>query len=174
MGASAIAWSRPARRRTLRVETLKQFVFGDVFEQVRACTPPDDKSLVNAIRVYCIARPALLHHGDRQAWTSRTDQGEFGGLGIESPWRTTGQGDPPIDDTPAAKAGVLAGDYIAEIDGQEVTDLTLNDAVEDARPVNTPISSYPAGADKSRRCGVVRDIIRSRRSSSGTRTTSAT
>ncbi|TJV91593.1 MAG: PDZ domain-containing protein, partial [Mesorhizobium sp.] len=54
-------------------------------------------------------------------------KGEFGGLGIE----VTMENDlvkviTPIDDTPAAKAGVLAGDYIAKIDGEEVRGLSLN------------------------------------------------
>ena len=61
-------------------------------------------------------------------------KGEFGGLGIE----VTMENElvkviTPIDDTPAAKAGVRAGDYIAEIDGEEVRGLTLNDAVEKMR-----------------------------------------
>ncbi|TIR55561.1 MAG: PDZ domain-containing protein, partial [Mesorhizobium sp.] len=69
----------------------------------------------------------------------------------------------PIDDTPAAKAGVLAGDYIAKIDGEEVRGLTLNDAVEKMRgPVNTPIklTILRQGADKPIELTVVRDIIK--------------
>ena len=46
----------------------------------------------------------------------------------------------PIDDTPAAKAGILANDIITELDGEQVQGLTLNQAVEKMRgPVNTKI-----------------------------------
>ena len=58
-------------------------------------------------------------------------KGEFGGLGIV----VTKDGSfikvvSPIDDTPAAKAGVMAGDYISEIDGKNTFDMSLTDAVE--------------------------------------------
>ena len=58
-------------------------------------------------------------------------QGKFGGLGIEI---TMEEGFvkviSPIDDTPAHKAGVIAGDYIIQIDDTPVFGLTLNEAVE--------------------------------------------
>src|SRR5690606_29135760 len=69
----------------------------------------------------------------------------------------------PIDDTPAAKAGVRAGDYISEIDGEEVRGMTLNDAVEKMRGlVNTPITLtiLREGAEKPIEITVVRDIIK--------------
>lgn len=57
--------------------------------------------------------------------------GEFGGLGIQI---TSDKGAvrviSPIDDTPADKAGIKAGDYITHIDGEQVFDLTLNQAVK--------------------------------------------
>ena len=57
--------------------------------------------------------------------------GEFGGLGIQV---TSDRGAirviSPIDDTPAAKAGIKAGDYITSIDGEMVFDMTLNQAVK--------------------------------------------
>ena len=91
-------------------------------------------------------------------------KGEFGGLGIE----VTMENElvkviTPIDDTPAAKAGVRAGDYISKIDGEEVRGLTLNDAVEKMRGlVNTPIklTILREGADKPIEITVVRDIIK--------------
>lgn len=58
-------------------------------------------------------------------------QGEFGGLGIQI---TSDKGAirviSPIDDTPAAKAGIEAGDYITHIDGEQVFEMTLNQAVK--------------------------------------------
>ncbi|MEL7349394.1 MAG: S41 family peptidase, partial [Pseudomonadota bacterium] len=63
-------------------------------------------------------------------------QGKFGGLGIEV---TMENGFvkvvAPIDDTPAAEAGVEAGDFITHIDGESVLGLTLSDAVERMRGV---------------------------------------
>ncbi len=57
--------------------------------------------------------------------------GEFGGLGIQI---TSDKGAirviSPIDDTPAAKAGIEAGDYITHIDGEQVFDMNLNEAVK--------------------------------------------
>ena len=62
---------------------------------------------------------------------SEKSHGEFGGLGIQI---TSDKGAvrviSPIDDTPAAKAGIKAGDYITHIDGEQVFDLTLNQAVK--------------------------------------------
>ncbi len=58
-------------------------------------------------------------------------QGAFGGLGIQI---TSDKGAvrviSPIDDTPAQRAGIKAGDYITHIDGEAVFDLTLNQAVK--------------------------------------------
>ena len=61
-------------------------------------------------------------------------KGEFGGLGIV----VTKDGNfikviSPIDDTPAAKAGILAGDYISEIDGVDTFNMNLIEAVEKMR-----------------------------------------
>ena len=62
---------------------------------------------------------------------SEKSHGEFGGLGIQI---TSDKGAvlviSPIDDTPADKAGIKAGDYITHIDGEQVFDLTLNQAVK--------------------------------------------
>jgi carboxyl-terminal processing protease len=68
-------------------------------------------------------------------------KGQFGGLGIEV---TMEQGlvkvVAPIDDTPAARAGIMAGDIITHLDDEQVQGLTLNQAVEKMRgPVNTKI-----------------------------------
>ena len=75
---------------------------------------------------------------DMQVQTS----GKFGGLGIEV---TMEDGVikvvSPIDDTPAARAGILANDLIIALDGEQVEGMTLNEAVDKMRgPVNTPIT----------------------------------
>jgi carboxyl-terminal processing protease len=63
-----------------------------------------------------------------------TTHGEYGGLGIEI---TSEDGVvkiiSPMDDSPASKAGLMPGDYITAIDGQNVVGLTLNDAVKQMR-----------------------------------------
>jgi carboxyl-terminal processing protease len=80
---------------------------------------------------------------DPKSFTDMRQQtrGEFGGLGIEV---TMEDGVikvvAPIDDTPAAKAGLLAGDLITHIDDEAVQGLSLNDAVNKMRgPLNTPV-----------------------------------
>jgi carboxyl-terminal processing protease len=93
-------------------------------------------------------------------------RGEFGGLGIEV---TMEDGlvkvVAPIDDTPAAKAGVRAGDIITHLDDEAVQGLTLNQAVEKMRGlVNTKINLriMRKGVDKPVEVSIVRDIIRVR------------
>jgi carboxyl-terminal processing protease len=71
----------------------------------------------------------------------------------------------PIDDTPAAKAGIRAGDVITHLDDEAVQGLTLNQAVEKMRgPVNTKINLkvMRKGADKPLDIAIVRDVIRVR------------
>ena len=143
-------------------------IFGDVFERVRAqyVTPPDEEKLVeNAINgMLSSLDPHSSYLNARDADDMRTQtKGEFGGLGIE----VTMEDElvkviTPIDDTPAARAGILAGDFISEIDGQSVRGLKLEDAVEKMRgAVNTPIklTVIRKGADKPLDFTVTRDII---------------
>ena len=90
-------------------------------------------------------------------------KGEFGGLGIE----VTMENElvkviTPIDDTPAAKAGILAGDLVSQIDGENVRGLSLQQAVEKMRGlVDTPIelTILRKGADKPLKITIVRAII---------------
>ena len=91
-------------------------------------------------------------------------RGEFGGLGIEV---TMEDGlvkvVAPIDDTPAAKAGVMANDIITQLDDEAVQGLTLNQAVDKMRgPVNTKIklTIMRKGSDKPIDVTIMRDIIR--------------
>ena len=68
--------------------------------------------------------------------------GTFGGLGIEI---TTDKGFikiiSPIDDTPADKAGIQAGDYITHLNGESVVDMNLKEAIDIMRgEVGTPIT----------------------------------
>ncbi|WP_026060442.1 S41 family peptidase [Pseudaminobacter salicylatoxidans] len=151
-------------------ETYRQLaIFGDIFERVRAqyVTPPEEKSLVeSAINGMLTSLDPHSSYMNAEAAKDMRVQtkGEFGGLGIE----VTMENDlvkviTPIDDTPAAKAGVLAGDYISKIDGEEVRGMTLNDAVDKMRGlVNTPIklTILREGADKPIELSIKRDIIK--------------
>ena len=144
-------------------------IFGDVFERVRAqyVTPPDDKSLVeNAINGMLTSldpHSSYLNPDAAQDMRVQT-RGEFGGLGIE----VTMENDlikviSPIEETPAARAGVLSGDFISAIDGEEVRGLTLSEAVDKMRgAVNTPIelTILREGATEPLKITVVRDIIK--------------
>jgi len=93
-------------------------------------------------------------------------KGEFGGLGIE----VTMENElvkvvTPIDDTPASRAGVLSGDLISKIDGENVRGIGLQAAVEKMRgPVNTPIvlTVLREGADKPIEITIIRAIIKVR------------
>jgi len=72
----------------------------------------------------------------------RTDtKGEFGGLGIEIGMESgVIRIISPIDDTPAANAGIKAGDYIVRINGEQVQGKSLTEAVELMRgPVGSSI-----------------------------------
>lgn len=113
--------------------------FADVFDRIKQAyvEEVDDKTLLeNAIKGMLTEldpHSAYLQpdaYKDLQINTT----GEFGGLGIE-----VGMEDgyvkviTPIDDTPAAKAGVMAGDLIIKLDDIQVKGLSLNDAVKHMR-----------------------------------------
>ena len=151
-------------------ETYQQLnLFGEVFERVRAAyvEKPDDNKLVQSAINGMLA--GLDPHSSYMDPSSLRDiqvqtRGEFGGLGIEV---TMEDGlvkvVAPIDDTPAAKAGVMANDIITKIDNEQVHGLTLNQAVEKMRgPVNTKIklTIMRKGRDKPIDVTIVRDVIR--------------
>lgn len=150
-------------------ETYRQIsIFGSVFERIRAeyVTPPDEKKLVqSAISGMLSSLDPHSSYLDPDAATDMRTQtrGEFGGLGIE----VTMEDEvvkviTPIHDTPAAKAGVLAGDLIVEIDGEGIRGLSLAEAVERMRgPVNTKIelTIIREGADRPIDVEVIRAII---------------
>jgi len=128
-------------------ETYKQVkLFGDVFERVRADyveEVSDQKLIEAAIRGMLASLDPHSSYLDPKSFQDMRVQtkGEFGGLGIEV---TMENGlvkvVSPIDDTPAFRAGVQAGDLISHLDGEPVIGLTLAEAVEKMRgPVNTDL-----------------------------------
>jgi carboxyl-terminal processing protease len=153
-------------------DTYKQLtLFGEVFERLRAeyVEKPDDSKLVQSAINGMLA--GLDPHSSYMDPNSFRDiqvqtRGEFGGLGIEV---TMEDGlvkvVAPIDDTPAANAGVMANDVITKIDDEKVQGLTLNQAVEKMRgPVKTKIklTIMRKGQDKPIEVSIVRDVIRVR------------
>jgi carboxyl-terminal processing protease len=128
-------------------ETYRQLsLFGDVFEKVRTdyVEKPDEAKLIeSAINGMLAGLDPHSSYMDPKSFRDMqvTTRGEFGGLGIEV---TMEEGlvkvVTPIDETPAARAGVLANDVITHIDDEQVQGLTLNQAVDKMRgPVNTTV-----------------------------------
>ena len=95
--------------------------------------------------------------------TQTETSGKFGGLGIEVSMEAgVVKVITPIDDTPAAKAGVKAGDYIVRINGEQVQGKTLMEAVNLMRgPVGTPIeiTVRRKGLKKAKIFQITREII---------------
>ncbi len=121
-------------------------LFGDIFERIRAqyVEEVDTNKLIEAAINGMLT--SLDPHSSYLAPEAFDDmqvqtRGEFGGLGIEV---TQEEGFvkvvSPIDDTPAAAAGIQAGDFITHVNGESVSGLTLDDAVAMMRgPVGSEI-----------------------------------
>ena len=146
-------------------------LFGDVLERVRSdyVEKPDDSMLIdsaiNGMLTALDPHSAYLNPKSFRDMQVQT-KGEFGGLGIEV---TMEQGTgvvkvvSPIDDTPAAKAGLMANDLITHLDGEQIVGLSLEQAVEKMRgPVNTSITLtiLRRGKDEPFDVKIMRDVIR--------------
>jgi carboxyl-terminal processing protease len=129
-------------------ETYKQLnLFGDVFELVRndyADEVKDDQLVEGAINGMLTSLDPHSNYLNSKNFNDMKVQtrGEFGGLGIEvSMENGLVKVVSPIDDTPAAHAGLKPGDLITHLDGSPVQGLTLPEAVEKMRgPVNSDIA----------------------------------
>lgn len=99
--------------------------------------PIGDKALLDdAIRGMVGGLDPHSEYLDGEAYSTllMTTSGEFGGVGIEvTPEYGILKIVSPMDDTPASKAGIKAGDYIVSIDGKLVSEMTMQDAVEKMR-----------------------------------------
>ena len=121
-------------------------LFGEVYERVRSeyVEKVSDKELVEAAingMLQSLDPHSSYLNADSFTEMKIQTKGEFGGLGIEV---TMENGlvkvVSPIDDTPAAKAGLQSGDYISHIDDEPVMGLTLSEAVDKMRgPINTKL-----------------------------------
>jgi carboxyl-terminal processing protease len=146
-------------------------LFGDVFERVRAdyVEKPDDARLVEAAISGMVTSldPHSRYMNDKAfREMQETTHGEFGGLGIEV---TMEDGIikvvAPMDDTPAARAGIRSGDLISHINGEAVQGLTLEQAVNKMKgPVNTTtrLKIIRNGAESPIEVSIQREIVRVR------------
>ena len=121
-------------------------LFGDIFVRIQSqyVEEVDEDALIEAaidgMLTSLDPHSAYLPPDDAEQMRVQT-RGEFGGLGIEV---TQEEGFvkvvSPIDDTPAAEAGMVAGDFITHVDGESVLGLTLDEAVKRMRgPVGSEI-----------------------------------
>ena len=144
-------------------------LFGDIFERVRGeyVEEVDDKALIEAAIDGMLRsldpHSSFLSVDDAEDMRVRT-RGEFGGLGIEvtqeDGWVKVVS---PIDDTPAADAGVEAGDFITHVDGESLFGLTLDEAVDIMRgPVGSEIVITVAreGEPEPFDISIIRDTIK--------------
>ena len=143
-------------------------LFGEVFDRIRSeyVETPDERALIHAA-IQGMLSSLDPHSGYLEpidyADVQEDTTGQFGGLGIEV---TMEEGIvkvvSPIDDTPAAKAGILSNDYIVELDGKQVLGLTLDEAVSRMRgPVGSKITLTVVreGLDEPLKFELSRDII---------------
>ncbi len=96
----------------------------------------DDKLLDNAVRGMVSGLDPHSEYLDKGAYKTllMSTSGEFGGLGIEvTPQYGVLRVISPIDDTPASKAGIKAGDFVVAINGKLVSEMSLDEAVESMR-----------------------------------------
>jgi carboxyl-terminal processing protease len=111
-------------------------LFGEVFDKIRTdyVEKPDEAKLIeNAINGMVTSldpHSSFLDQKSNQEMQQQT-RGEFGGLGIEVQMEDgLVKVVTPFDDSPAAKAGVMANDLVTHIDGEQVQGLTLSQAVD--------------------------------------------
>ncbi|MDE2065645.1 MAG: S41 family peptidase, partial [Bradyrhizobium sp.] len=137
-------WMAAARAKVENDVYSQLNLFGEVFERVRSDyveRPDDSKMIEGAINGMISSLDPHSRYMNESAWHEMQDttRGEFGGLGIEV---TMEDGlvkvVTPMDDTPASKAGILSGDFISQIDDDNVQGLTLEQAVNKMKgPVDT-------------------------------------
>ena len=163
--------SRQASAHAAEIYTDLDF-FGQVFDRIRSeyVDPPDEQALIRAAinGMLTSLDPHSSYLDPPSSIRPQQDtSGQFGGLGIEV---TMEEGVikviSPIDDTPAAKAGILANDYIVELDGKSVQGIALDDAVAKMMPARSaPRSSSPCmreGQQKPLYFELTRDTIAQR------------
>jgi carboxyl-terminal processing protease len=144
-------------------------LFGDIFERIRAqyveevSTEDLVTAAINGMLTSLDPHSSYLSANDFEDMQVQT-RGEFGGLGIEV---TQEEGFikviAPMDGTPAAKAGILAGDFITHVNGEPLQGMMLDDAVEKMRgPIGSEIiiTVVREGATEPFDVSIIRDTIK--------------
>ena len=143
-------------------------LFGDIFERIRSSYVEeiDEEKLIESAISGMLSSldPHSSYMAPEDFSTMQVQtRGEFGGLGIEV---TQENGFikvvSPIDDTPAANAGIEAGDFITKVDGESTLGKTLDEAVDKMRgPVGSEIiiTVVREGVDEPFDVSIIRDII---------------
>jgi carboxyl-terminal processing protease len=144
-------------------------LFGDIFERIRAqyveevATEDLVTAAINGMLTSLDPHSSYLSAKDFEDMQVQT-RGEFGGLGIEV---TQEEGFikviSPMDGTPAAKAGILAGDFITHVNGESLLGLVLDDAVEKMRgPIGSEIiiTVVREGTPEPFDVSIIRDTIK--------------
>jgi carboxyl-terminal processing protease len=166
VGPLVAAWAQEGgRAETYRLLNL----FGDVFERMRAeyVEPVNDRDAIeNAIQGMLSSLDPHSSYLNQRSFRDMQTQtrGEFGGLGIE----VTQDGGyikviSPIDETPAARAGVRPGDFITHLNGTSVQGLSLQEAVEQMRGqrgTQIRLTIRRQGAERPIELTLTRDVIR--------------
>jgi carboxyl-terminal processing protease len=168
-GAHLVAAATAAARSDTTYAQLN--LFGEVFERIRGSyveKPDDGKLMEGAINGMISSLDPHSRYMNAKGWSDmqETTHGEFGGLGIEV---TMEDGlvkvVAPIDDTPAARAGIMSGDVITQIDDDAIAGLTLDQAVVKMKGApNSKISLkiMRKGSDAPVDVTIVREVIRVR------------
>ena len=169
VGPLVAAWAQGAadggRAETYRLLQL----FGDVFARVRAeyVEPVQDRDLVenavNGMLTGLDPHSAYLNPRNFRDMQVQT-RGEFGGLGIE----VTQEGGyirviSPIDETPAARAGIRPGDFITHLNGNSTQGMTLQEAVDQMRGergTSIRLTVRREGEARPLEISITRDVIR--------------
>ena len=143
-------------------------LFGDIFERIRSSYVEeiDEEKLIESAISGMLSSldPHSSYMAPEDFSTMQVQtRGEFGGLGIEV---TQENGFikvvSPIDDTPAANAGIEAGDFITKVDGESTLGKTLDEAVDKMRgPVGSEIiiTVVREGVDEPCDVSIIRDTI---------------
>ena len=154
-------------KKPLPLQEIRQFT--DVYGAVKAFyvdPTKDEKLLENALAGMLNGLDPHSAYLDQEAFEDMKEgtQGEFGGLGLEVSMDASGVlVIAPIDDTPAARAGILAGDIIIKIDNQATRAMSLSENVKLMRgEPKTKIELVVArkGVDKPLNFTIIRDIIK--------------
>ena len=168
-GSTTMSLAKSQSASVVNSEIYRQLnLFGEVLERVRSdyVEKPDNSKLIeaaiNGMLTALDPHSAYMNPKSLRDMLTQT-RGEFGGLGIEVTMENgVVKVVSPIEDTPAAKAGLMSGDLITALDKEQIQGLTLQEAVEKMRgPVNSPITLtiVRKGVEDPFDVKVTRDVI---------------